>query len=65
MPTLYAFATGNYTWPDNVCQTMPDEQPVRTDHMLIAIVLDTGLELQDEMPRPNLGWRTGRRCGKR
>jgi len=44
---------------------MPDEQPVRTDHMLIAIVLDTGLELQDEMPRPNLGWRTGRRCGKR
>src|SRR5882672_6605922 len=35
------------------CNTVPEEQPARSDHMLIVTILNAAPETQMEMPRAN------------
>jgi len=65
IPSLCTLSTSNYTRSDNVlvssslanavmhCNTMPEEWPMRLDHMAIITQLDTSAEAQPVTPHPN------------
>jgi len=62
IPSLCTLSTSNYTRPDNVlvssslanavmhCNTMPEEWPMRLDHMAIITQLNTSAEAQPVTP---------------
>jgi len=65
LPTLCTMVSGNYTRPDNTfassslltavvhCNTVPEEQLVRSDHILVITVLNAALVLTTDTPRTN------------
>jgi ribonuclease HI len=65
LPTLKAMATGNHTRTDNVfispelaeslisCNTVPEDQPPRTDHFPIDTVIELSVKTSTQTPRPN------------
>ena len=65
LPTLCTLASGNFTRPDNVftsemlataivkCTMIPEEQPTRTEHLPIVIMLDMEPNLRTEAPNFN------------
>jgi len=67
IPMLQALSTGNHTRPDNVyisspivghiirCIMLPEERPVRTDH--IPIVTEVDLSLEEKAESPHLNFR--------
>ena len=65
IPTLQALVTGNHTRLDNAfissqiagyitkCTTLPEERPVRSDHIPVMTEIDILLEKREELPCPN------------
>jgi len=65
IPTLCTLVSGNYMRPDNViissslannfiqCNTIPADQPARTNHIPITMHLNVRLKAQTDPPWPN------------
>jgi hypothetical protein len=65
LPTLKVHSTGNYTCTDNVfmttslldaimkCQTVPEDQPARSDHFPVDTTLEVGLTAVQDPPKHN------------
>jgi len=75
LPMLHAMASGNYIRPNKKllssslytamvqCNTIPDEWPPRTDHVLIVTMISMASRFKWKHPRPTTGRQTGKLLG--